>query len=69
VNLGHGERGVFVADAGRALPDIDQAVFVTVDERLEEDAAHQCENGSVTPMPSARVRITVIANPGVRKSE
>src|SRR5580704_7636663 len=31
---GHGERGVFVADTGRALPDISQAVFVTVDERL-----------------------------------
>ena len=38
---------VFVADAGGALSDIDQPVLVAVDQRLEQDSAHQRENGSV----------------------
>src|SRR5262249_48120316 len=29
------------------LLDIDQAVLVAVDQRLEQDAAHQCENGGI----------------------
>ena len=47
VDLGNGKRGVFVADAKRALPDVDQPVLVTIDEGLEEDAADECEDGGV----------------------
>jgi len=47
VNLGNGKRGVFVADAKGALTDVDEPVFVTIDEGLEEDAAHESEDGSV----------------------
>ena len=32
------------ADAARALADVDQAVFVAVDERPQEDAADDAEN-------------------------
>jgi len=39
VDLGNGKRGVFVADAKRALTDVDQPVLVTIDERLEEGMA------------------------------
>jgi hypothetical protein len=49
--LGYGKRSVFVADAGSALPDIDQPVLVAVDKRLEQDSAHQRENGSVRADP------------------
>ncbi len=45
--LGHGKRRVVVAEAGGALPDIDQPVLVAVDQRLEQDSAHQGENGGV----------------------
>src|ERR1700674_654515 len=45
--LGYGKRSVFFADAGSALPDIDQPVLAAIDKRLEEDSAHQRENGSV----------------------
>ena len=45
--LGYGKRSVFVADAGGALADIDQPVLVAVDKRLEQDSAHERENGSV----------------------
>src|SRR5712672_1724725 len=41
LDLGHGEGLIVVADARGALTDVDQAVLVAVDERLEEDAAHQ----------------------------
>ena len=47
VDLGNGKRGVFVADAKRALTDVDEPVLVTIDERLEEDAADECEDGGV----------------------
>ena len=47
LDLGYRKGGVVVADARGALPDIDQAVLVAVDQRLEQDAAHQRENGSV----------------------
>src|ERR1700741_2715804 len=46
-NSGNGKRGVLVADAKGALTDVDEPVFVTIDEGLEEDAAHECEDGSV----------------------
>src|SRR5262249_17664810 len=49
LDLGYRKRGVFVAHAGSALPDIDQPVLTAVDERLEENAAHQREDGSVSP--------------------
>ena len=45
--LWYGEGSVVVADAWGALPDIDQPVLVAVDKRLEQDSAHQRENGSV----------------------
>src|SRR5580704_14540047 len=47
LNLGYGERRVFVLDAGGALPDRDQPVLAAVDQRLEQNSAHQRENGSV----------------------
>src|SRR5215471_15767044 len=47
LNFRHRPRAVFGADAGRALPDIYQPVLVTVDQWLEEHAAHQRENGGV----------------------
>src|SRR4029077_11621853 len=47
VDLGNGKRGVIVADAKGALPDVDEPVLVTIDEGLEEDAADECEDGSV----------------------
>ena len=45
--LGYGESGVFVSDALRGLADIDQTVFVAVDQRLEEDATDEGEYGGV----------------------
>src|SRR3984957_17760750 len=45
--LRYGKRRVFVVDAGGALSDVDQAVLVAVDKRLEQDSAHERENGSV----------------------
>ena len=47
LDFGHGKRGVVVADARRALADVDQPVLVAVDERLEQHAAHQGEDGGV----------------------
>ena len=47
LDFGYGERCVFVADAGGALTDIDQPVLVAVDQRLEQHAAHQREDGRV----------------------
>src|SRR5262249_55031510 len=38
LDFGHGERNVVVANAGSALPDIDQPGFVAVDQRLQQDA-------------------------------
>ncbi len=43
----HGKSCVIVADAQGALADVDQPVLVAVDERLEEHAAHQREDGGV----------------------
>src|ERR1700677_2667528 len=45
--LRYGKGRVVVADAGGALSDIDQPLLVAVDKRLEQDSAHQRENGSV----------------------
>ena len=36
-----------VADPGRALPDVDQPVFVAIDQRPKKHAAHQREDGRV----------------------
>src|SRR5215472_8789148 len=47
LDLRHRKRGVFGAEAGGALPDINQPGLVAVDQRLEEHAAHQREDGSV----------------------
>jgi hypothetical protein len=47
LNLGHGKRRVVVAQAGRALANVNQSVFVAVHERLEQHPAHQREYGRV----------------------
>ncbi len=47
LDVGHGECCVFVAGTRGALADVDQPVLVAVDERLEEHAAHQREDGGV----------------------
>jgi hypothetical protein len=40
LDFSHGKRCVVLAEASGALPYVDQPVFVAVDERLEEHAAH-----------------------------
>src|SRR6266849_232440 len=45
LDLRDGEGCVIGADAFGALPDVDEAVLVAVDERTEEHAAHQAEDG------------------------
>src|SRR6202522_1602728 len=45
--LRYGKGRVVVADAGGALPDIDQPLLVAVDKGLQQDSAHQRENGSI----------------------
>ena len=47
LDFGDGEVGVFDADAGGGLADIDQATFVAIDERAEEHAADDAEDGGV----------------------
>ena len=47
LDLRHGERGVVGADATRALADVDQPILVAVDQRAQQDAAHQREDGGV----------------------
>ncbi len=47
LDFGDGEGGVFDADAGGALANVDQAVFVAIDERAEEHAADHAEDGGV----------------------
>ncbi len=51
LDFGHGECCVLVAYARCALPDINQPVFVAVDERLEQHAAHQREDCGVGADP------------------
>ena len=41
------EGGVFVAQARRALADVNETVFVSIHERLEEYAAHKGKDGGV----------------------
>jgi len=70
LDFGHGERRVVVAGAQGALADVDEPVLVAVDERLEEHAAHQGEDGGVGADAQRQwFRITVIASPCVRISE
>src|ERR1700733_14343321 len=45
--LWYGKGRVVFADAGGALPDVDQPVLVAVHKRLEQDSTHQRENRSV----------------------
>src|SRR5713101_5431722 len=47
LNFRHGEWDAPGADTRRALLDVNEAVLVAVDERLEEDAAHQAEDRRV----------------------
>ena len=53
LNLRHAKIRIFGADAGGALPHIDQSVFVAVDQRLEQNAAHQCEDGGIGADPES----------------
>jgi hypothetical protein len=46
-NFRHRPSAVFLAHAWRALPDINQPVLVAIDQRLNEHAAHEREDGSV----------------------
>src|SRR5262249_187951 len=45
LDFGDGEGGVFVAHSRRALADVDEAVFVAIDERVVKGAGHGGENG------------------------
>jgi hypothetical protein len=47
LDLGHGESGVFDADAGRALADVDEAIFLAVRKRAQQDAAHQSKDSGI----------------------
>src|SRR5258708_32824615 len=47
LDLGHGEHSVLEVDAARALVDVDKPVLVAVDERPQQDAAYQGEDGGV----------------------
>ena len=48
LDIGHGERGVFVAGARGALADVDQPVLIAVDKGFEKHAAHQGEDGGIS---------------------
>src|SRR5215472_2883016 len=47
LDLRHAKCRVVVTDPRGALPEVDQAVLVAVDQGFEQDAAHQRENGGV----------------------
>src|SRR5262249_4234745 len=47
LDLRHGECRVVVPDAERALADVDQPVLVAIDERPQQDAAHDAEDRRV----------------------
>ena len=47
VHLRYRERRVLRADTGCALADVDQPIFVAIDERTEQHAAHDAEDGGV----------------------
>ena len=47
VDFRHRERHVLGADAGRALADVDQAIFVAIDERTQQHAADDAEDRGV----------------------
>src|SRR5579864_173203 len=47
LNFGNGKVRVLNPDTGRALPEIDQGVFIAIDQRLEQDAAYQSRDGGV----------------------
>ncbi len=47
VDFGDGEGRVVDVDAGSALPQVDEAVFVSVGERTQQHGAHDAEDGGV----------------------
>jgi hypothetical protein len=47
VHFRHREGHVLGADARPALSEIDQPIFIAIDERPEENAAHDAENGGI----------------------
>ena len=69
LDFGDGKRGVLDSEAGRALTNVDEAFLVAIDERAEEDAADQGEDGGVGADPRASVRITVMVSPLARARE
>src|SRR5262245_1625563 len=46
-NFRHRPRAVFGAYTQRALPDVNQPIFIAIDQRLDEHAANKRENGGV----------------------
>ena len=47
-NFRHRPRAVFGARARRALPDINQPILVAIDQRFDEHAPHEREDGGVS---------------------
>ena len=47
LDLGHGKGRVFVAVSRRALPNVDKPVLTAVDQRPQQNAAHQAEDGGI----------------------
>jgi hypothetical protein len=47
LNFRHGERGVFGANAARALANIDQAILIAIDERTKQHPANYAKDGGV----------------------
>src|SRR6185437_5834760 len=47
LNLGYRKVRVLFPEARRALPDVDERAFVAIDERLEQYATNERENGGI----------------------
>ena len=69
LDFGDGKGGVFVAQARGALADVDEPVLSRLTRGLSRTPRTRVKMAALAPMPSARVRITMTANPGVRRRE
>ena len=47
LDFGHGKGGVVLSAGGGALADVDEAVLVAIDERLQQHSTHEREDGRV----------------------
>src|SRR5262249_36246470 len=54
IDFRYRKRHVVEAEARRGLPDINQAVFVAVDQRTEQDAADDAEDGGIGAYPESK---------------